>query len=149
MSKTAPPHEKKTFASLGAGAIVMYKDHVPLVRLNYSRNRGRWVLPGGMLHRNEHPTDGARREVYEETGLRIIPCGLLAVRHRILQDGTANVYWVFNAMLSPEYRTAALPDLAWSKTELMEARFWPIREAIHAKESLEWTVPSMMNYTST
>ena len=132
--KKIPTNIKKTFASLGAGAIVRYKDHVPLVRLNYSGNRGRWVLPGGMLHRNEHPTDGARREVYEETGLRIIPCSLLAVRHRILQDGTANVYWIFNARLSPEYRTVALPELVWPKTELMEARFWPLREARQAKE---------------
>lgn len=134
MKKTPSANEKNFLASLGAGAIVTCRDHVALVRLNYSGNRGRWVLPGGMLQRNEHPTDGALREVYEETGLRIILNGLLAVRHRILVDGTANVYWVFSAKLSPGHCTGTLPDLAWPKTELMEARFWPLKQAIHAEE---------------
>ena len=132
--KKIPVNDKHTFSSLGAGAIITYLDHVPLVRLNYSRNRGRWVLPGGMLERNEHPTSGAMREVYEETGLRIILNGLLAVRHRILAEGAANVFWVFHAKLSPEHCTDKLPELVWPETELMEARFWPISEAMHAQE---------------
>lgn len=34
---------------------------------------GKWVLPGGGLHSNESPIDGALRELYEETGLRLLP----------------------------------------------------------------------------
>ena len=30
---------------------------------------GKWALPGGHLHVDEHPEDGAIREVYEETAL--------------------------------------------------------------------------------
>jgi ADP-ribose pyrophosphatase YjhB (NUDIX family) len=32
-----------------------------------------WDLPGGFLHEDEHPLDGVRRELLEETGLRIEP----------------------------------------------------------------------------
>jgi ADP-ribose pyrophosphatase YjhB (NUDIX family) len=32
---------------------------------------GRWDLPGGFLHENEHPLDALRREVREETALEL------------------------------------------------------------------------------
>jgi len=39
-------------------------------------NDGSWNLPGGGLHKNEGPLDGAVREVGEETGLILDPTGL-------------------------------------------------------------------------
>lgn len=33
--------------------------------------QGKWDLPGGGLHHNEKSLDGAIREVYEETGLKL------------------------------------------------------------------------------
>ena len=49
---------------------------VLLVRHGY---RPRWGLPGGFLKRGEIPTDGARREVFEEVGLRVELLGEPAV----------------------------------------------------------------------
>lgn len=40
---------------------------------------GRWVLPGGSLEPGETPADGAVREVWEETGLRVEPTRVLGV----------------------------------------------------------------------
>src|SRR5258708_5159908 len=37
---------------------------------------GRWGLPGGGLHRGEDVRDGALRELYEETGIRLEPSQL-------------------------------------------------------------------------
>jgi 8-oxo-dGTP diphosphatase len=31
-----------------------------------------WGPPGGRLHHNEHPEQGLLREIYEETGLRVV-----------------------------------------------------------------------------
>src|SRR4051812_30834594 len=35
--------------------------------------RRAWDLPGGFLEGGEHPTETVRREVYEETGLDVMP----------------------------------------------------------------------------
>lgn len=34
-------------------------------------DNGKWELPGGVLELNESPEDGVRREVFEETGIRV------------------------------------------------------------------------------
>jgi 8-oxo-dGTP diphosphatase len=38
--------------------------------------RGKWILPGGGLHRNEHHANGAARELVEETGVKVEPADM-------------------------------------------------------------------------
>ncbi|MFF4019349.1 NUDIX domain-containing protein [Streptomyces sp. NPDC001843] len=38
-----------------------------------------WDLPGGMAEENEPPEETVRRELGEELGLEVVPCGLLVV----------------------------------------------------------------------
>lgn len=54
--------------TLGVRAIVIDGDRVLLVRGHGGR---RWHLPGGAVKRNETLAEGARREVYEETGCTV------------------------------------------------------------------------------
>jgi len=42
-----------------------------LLRLNLGKNQ--WDLPGGRMEQNEHPLEGLRREIEEETGIVIDP----------------------------------------------------------------------------
>lgn len=39
--------------------------------LHFHKKHGKWLPPGGHLEENETPPEGARREVFEETGLEI------------------------------------------------------------------------------
>lgn len=41
------------------------------VLLIFHRKFNKWLAPGGHLEANETPSEGAQREVYEETGLNI------------------------------------------------------------------------------
>lgn len=51
-----------------ATAYVIDKDKVLLI---YHKKLNKWLPPGGHLDPNELPSDGAVREVYEETGYHI------------------------------------------------------------------------------
>jgi 8-oxo-dGTP diphosphatase len=46
---------------------------------------GRWTLPGGGVDFGEDPVDGARREVEEETGIRVGIAGLVGIRSAVLE----------------------------------------------------------------
>ena len=58
----------------GAEAVCLDDEgRVLLGRRAFDPGKGLWDLPGGFLHEDEHPLDGLRREVREETGLEIDP----------------------------------------------------------------------------
>lgn len=52
---------------------------VLLARRGIEPDRGLWDLIGGFLGEGEHPLEGLRREVHEETGLEFEPGRLLGV----------------------------------------------------------------------
>lgn len=50
-------------------AILVRDGHVLLSRRAREPHKGMWDLPGGFLESGEHPEEGLRREIREETGL--------------------------------------------------------------------------------
>lgn len=122
--------ENHAVSSLGAGIIIFHQQRVLLVQMNYGNFRGHWILPGGSVEAGEHPGQTALRELQEETALQAKLSDMVAVRHRIHSDGTANVYYVFRGELLSPFQEAPEQQLQWPREELIEARFWPIQEAI-------------------
>jgi len=59
------------------GVAVVESGNVLLVRRRFAPMEGTWAFPGGFLEVGESPEDAARREVFEETGLRVRLAGLL------------------------------------------------------------------------
>jgi 8-oxo-dGTP diphosphatase len=57
-------------------AILNERREILLFKHTY-RGRYPWGLPGGWLEPGEHPDAAIRREVMEETGLQVVPEGLL------------------------------------------------------------------------
>jgi ADP-ribose pyrophosphatase YjhB (NUDIX family) len=82
-----------------AGALCEDDDgRVLLVRRADEPFKGRWDIPGGFLEEGEHPLEGIRRELREETGLEVEPLDFLGVwMDRYGGDSTAeatlNLYW--------------------------------------------------------
>ncbi|HUS13415.1 MAG TPA: NUDIX hydrolase [Chloroflexia bacterium] len=80
---------------------------VLLVRRNIEPFYGMWDIPGGYLHEWEHPAEGARREVAEETGLQVELTRLLGIfidRYGDNPQTTFNVYYrgrVLRGTLAP------------------------------------------------
>lgn len=56
------------------------------------RDNGRWEAPGGVLEHGETIDDGLRREVYEETGLKVEPERLTGVYQNMPRKIVALVF---------------------------------------------------------
>jgi len=54
-----------------ADTVVIQSGHVLLVRRGHNPGKGKWALPGGFLKPSERIVDGAVRELYEETKLKV------------------------------------------------------------------------------
>lgn len=80
--------------------------------------QGRWDVPGGYLEEHEHPLDGLRRELREETGLEIEPLEFVGVWMEWYGEGpdvasTLNMFWTAR-VAGGEMRAADdVSELAW------------------------------------
>lgn len=54
-----------------AGAVVIEKGKVLLVKRKYPPKEGKWAIPGGSINLGETLQEAAEREIKEETGLTI------------------------------------------------------------------------------
>jgi NAD+ diphosphatase len=80
--------------------------------------RGLWDTPGGYLHELEHPLDGLRRELLEETGLTVEPTRFLGVWMDTYGPGpaanaTLNLFWVVRAVSGEPVAADDVAELAW------------------------------------
>jgi 8-oxo-dGTP pyrophosphatase MutT (NUDIX family) len=88
---------------------------------------GRWILPGGGLHRREDPLAGALRELREETGLMLEPSNLKQMYEgRFRQFGFRFTYTAFVAEVPHKPATQRqfleLTDVAWLAPEGLTAQ---------------------------
>jgi 8-oxo-dGTP diphosphatase len=71
---------------VGVCAVVIDGTKVLLVRRGNEPLKGEWSLPGGAVELGETLQQGVVREVLEETGLVVVPAGIIEVLDRITQD---------------------------------------------------------------
>jgi ADP-ribose pyrophosphatase YjhB (NUDIX family) len=76
---------------VGIGVVVLRPDAVLLVRRGRPPALGAWSLPGGGQELGETAEEAARRELYEETGLRVGKLTLAANVDSIHRDANGRV----------------------------------------------------------
>ncbi|HET7759080.1 MAG TPA: NUDIX domain-containing protein [Gaiellaceae bacterium] len=102
-----------------AGALVEDGEgRVLLARRAAEPFKGRWDIPGGFLDEGEHPLDGMRRELREETGLEVEPLEFLGTwMDQYGGDSTAaatlNFYWTAHAVGGDPAPADDVDDLRW------------------------------------
>ena len=79
---------------------------------------GRRDIPGGFLEEGEHPLDGLRRELREETGLEVEPSEFVGVwMDRYGGDSTAeatlNMYWTARVVGGEAEAADDVSELGW------------------------------------
>lgn len=65
-------HDRETIEERSAGAIVFYENKGKREYLLLKHHKGHWDLPKGNIEIGEIPIETAKREVFEETGLRYL-----------------------------------------------------------------------------
>jgi ADP-ribose pyrophosphatase YjhB (NUDIX family) len=80
---------------LGVGALIFTRagrrGPILLIERGGKPLKGYWSLPGGLVEPGEQLEEAVRREVEEETGLRIEPTRLFEIFQRIMRDSQGRV----------------------------------------------------------
>jgi 8-oxo-dGTP diphosphatase len=107
-------------APTASALVVDHAGRLLLARRAVEPCRGQWDVPGGFLEEHEHPEDAVRRELLEETGLRIEPTAFFGVWMDWYGDegpgarSTLNLYWLARARDGHEARPADdVDELRW------------------------------------
>ena len=134
MAVDAAPPERQRVA---AYALLTRDGDVLLTQMS-SRTRieGRWTLPGGGIDHGEDPRDALRREVYEETGLRVDPGRVIDVHatHFVgaRADGVVEnyhgIHLIFEAEIDPGSRDIE-PHVVEEDGSTARAVWMPIEKA--------------------
>jgi ADP-ribose pyrophosphatase YjhB (NUDIX family) len=93
-----------------------------LTRRAWEPYAGMWDLPGGFLHEHEHPLDGLRRELLEETGLEIEPTAWFGAFLVPYGDGAGartvlNLVWEARVTGGREQAADDVSELRWFARE--------------------------------
>jgi 8-oxo-dGTP diphosphatase len=83
---------------VGCGAVILQDDAILLLRRVRPPEADCWGIPGGKVHPYEPVPDAVRREIEEETGLRLGALDLLCVVDQI--DRVEGAHWVAPAYLA-------------------------------------------------
>ncbi|HTQ85482.1 MAG TPA: NUDIX domain-containing protein [Candidatus Solibacter sp.] len=71
---------------VGVGGVVIEQGRALLIRRGGEPLKGHWSIPGGTLETGETLEEGTRRELEEETGLRVRVIELIEVFERIFYE---------------------------------------------------------------
>jgi 8-oxo-dGTP diphosphatase len=102
---------------------------------------GLWDPPGGFLEEGEHPVDGLRRELYEETGLVGEPERFVGAWMDVYGDApdaaaTLNLYWAVRLADGEPVAADDVAELRWFAPEALprpdELAFTTVRHALAA-----------------
>lgn len=100
--------------------------------------RGKWNIPAGHLDPNETIFDGAKREVFEETGCKVELTGVLEVGNRVLE----NDVW-----MSVIFKTKLLQEnISFDKSEILDVKWFTYDELLNMKTELrsyDWITNSI------
>lgn len=109
VSATPPLQDDESLVDLRCSAVVLSGSCVLLIRRWHGAGGDDWVLPGGRPRAGETMRSTARREVLEETGLRVTPTRCALVGEAVEPgSGLRTVDLVFLTDIPPDELTRSL-----------------------------------------
>jgi len=119
---------------ISTGGVLIKDGKVLLVKVNYGRNKGKWMLPGGVVEDGESLEDAVIREIKEETGLSITPIRIIGIRSGVRQvndRAETGIYIVYEV----EYVTGNTG--AQDPNEISDIMYEPIDVALENPEIID------------
>ena len=120
------------------GGVIEKNGKYLLVQEGKDNCKGKWNLPAGHLEVNESLFDGAKREIYEETGCKVELTGLLQFSHRVFEDKIF-VGFMFSTKLTDEH-------ISIDNNEILNAKWFSYNELLNMKDDLRsynWIINSI------
>jgi len=105
--------------ALGAACVII-DDQGRVLLVHHTYGRLNWELPGGAAEPDEAPDETAKRELLEETGLRVELDQLTGVYFEPDHDVGPMLHFVFRCGWHHSLDPVA------SSPEISEARYWPV-----------------------
>lgn len=100
----------------GVGALIIKGNEILLAKRTKAPYRGYWDIPGGFLEAGEHPLDGLRREIKEETGLKIKPGKILGIfmdKYGSEKWDTLNIFYIVEIVSGKMQAKSDVSELKW------------------------------------
>ena len=120
------------------GGVIEKDGKFLLVQEAQEKCRGKWNIPAGHLDPNEPIFDGAKREIFEETGCRVELTGVLEIANRVLE----NDIWlsiIFSTKLIDE-------EIRFDQSKILDVRLFTYEELLNMKNemrSYDWIINSI------
>lgn len=99
-----------------------------LVQENQKICKGKWNIPAGGLDEKESLMDGAKREIFEETGCKVEITGVLEISNEIL-EGVNVVVFIFNTKILNE-------NIKADGKEISNVKWFTYEEILNMKDKL-------------
>jgi len=125
---------------IGVGALVMRGDEFLLVKRMHEPSKGLWSIPGGLVDLGEAVEEAARREVEEETGVKIELERLLDVIDNIIRDANGKVRYHYVLV---DYLARPLTGEVKASSDVLEARW--VKASDLAKYEVTKTLRRLLN----
>lgn len=120
------------------GGVIEKDGKFLLVQEAKEKCRGKWNIPAGHLDPDETIFDGAKREVFEETGCKVELTGILQIANKVVKDNMW-VGVVFSTKLVEE-------NINFDKTEILDVKWFTYEELLSMKTELrsyDWIINSV------
>jgi len=122
------------------GGVLVHDDKFLLVQEAQERCKGKWNIPAGRLDSNETIFEGAKREIFEETGWIVELTGIAEIRNKVSKDDV----WmgiIFSTEIIEE-------NNKYNKEEILDVKWFTYDEILNKKDSLrssDWIIDAITN----
>lgn len=120
------------------GGVIEKNGKFLLVQEAKEEFRGKWNIPSGQLDLNENIFEGAKREVFEETGCKVELTGILQIGNKVLENDSF-ISVIFSTNLLEE-------NIFYDKSEILDVKWFSYEELLNMKDELkayDWIIGSI------